>query len=138
MARSSKKVGRLVDVFRDLETTERARIADLTRQISELRSSQEDIIATLANPSAVHEPFLALMSRSLGNIQRRLQRLSNEHTAVLARYAAAAARTRAANSLLADVRAEESRKSEQRELEALLEFQQATAAQGRGKSARSS
>jgi hypothetical protein len=57
---------------------------------------------------------------------------------VLARYAAAAARTRAANSLLADVRAEESRKAEQRELEALLEFQQATAAQGRGKSTRSS
>lgn len=138
MARSSKKVRRLVDVFHDLETTERARIGELTRQLSELRSSQEEIIATLANPSAVHEPFLALMSRSLGNIQRRLQRLSIEREAVLVRYAQAAARTRAAASLLADVRAEEGRKTEQRELEALLEFQQATAAQGRGKSPRPS
>lgn len=138
MARSSKKVRRLVDVFHDLEITERARVGELTRQMSDLRSSQEEIIATLANPSAVHEPFLALMSRSLGNIQRRLQRLSNEHQAVLARYVAAAARTRAATSLLADVRAEEYRNAEQRELEALLEFQQATAAQGRGKSTRPS
>ena len=138
MARSSKKVSRLVDVFRDLETTERARVGELARQMGELRSSEEEIIATLANPSAVHEPFLALMSRSLGNIQRRLQRLSREHEAVLARYVQAAARTRGANSLLADVRAEEARKAEQRELEALLEFQQATAAQGRGKSTRSS
>ncbi|WP_045837581.1 hypothetical protein [Hyphomicrobium sp. 99] len=138
MARSSKKVSRLVDVFHDLETTERARISEITRQMDELRISQNDLIATLANPSAVHEPFLQLMSRSLGNIQRRLQRLSKEHEMALNRYVEATKRTRGAAALLADVRAEEARKAEQRDLEALLEFQQATAAQGRGKSTRSS
>jgi len=138
MARSSKKVRRLVDVFHDIETAERARISEITRQMDELRISQDNIIATLANPSAVHEPFLALMSRSLGNIQRRHQRLTKEHEMALARYLEATKRTRGATELLADVRAEEARRTEQRDLEALLEFQQATAAQGRGKSTRSS
>ncbi|MGO4684501.1 hypothetical protein [Hyphomicrobium sp. 2TAF46] len=138
MARSSKKVSRLVDVFRDLETADRARIGEITRQMDELRISQDNLIATLANPSAVHEPFLALMSRSLGNMQRRHQRLVKEHEMALARYLEATKRTRGATELLADVRAEEARRNEQRDLEALLEFQQATAAQGRGKSTRSS
>ena len=138
MARSSKKVSRLVDVFQDLETTERARIGEITQQMDELRIAQDSFIATLANPSAVHEPFLALMSRSLGNVQRRFQRLSKEHEIALTRYAEAAKRTRGAASLLADVRSTEARKAEQKDLEALLEFQQATAAQGRGKSTRSS
>lgn len=138
MARSSKKVRRLVDVFQDLETTERARISEITRQMDELRISQDNLVATLANPSAVHEPFLALMSRSLGNMQRRHQRLLKEHEMALARYFEATKRTRGATELLSDVRAEEARRNEQRDLEALLEFQQATAAQGRGKSTRSS
>jgi hypothetical protein len=137
MARSSKKIGRLVDLFHDLETAERAKVGELTRQMNELRSSQEDILASLANPSPLHDPFLALMSRSVGNIERRLQRLTKEHEAAVRRYGEAAARSRGAGSLLADVRAEEARKTEQRQLEALLEFQQATAAQGRGKSKRS-
>ncbi|MBS0269509.1 MAG: hypothetical protein JSS54_11080 [Proteobacteria bacterium] len=138
MARSSKKVRRLVDVFHDLETAERARISEITRQMDELRISQDNLIATLANPSAVHEPFLALMSRSLGNIQRRQQRLAKEREMALDRYLEATKRTRGATELLADVRAEEARRNEQRDLEALLEFQQAAAAQGRGKSTRSS
>jgi len=138
MARSSKKVRRLVDVFHDLETSERARISEITRQMDELLISQDNLIATLANPSAVHEPFLALMSRSLGNIQRRHQRLAKEREMALARYLEATKRTRGATELLADVRAEEARRNEQKDLEALLEFQQATAAQGRGKSTRSS
>jgi hypothetical protein len=137
MARSSKKIGRLVDLFHDLETAEQAKVGELTRQMSELRSSQEEILASLANPSPLHDPFLALMSRSVGNIERRLQRLLKEHEAAVRRYGEAAARSRSAGSFLADVRADEARKAEQRELEALLEFQQATAAQGRGKSNRS-
>jgi hypothetical protein len=137
MARSSNKIRRLVDLFHDLETAARANVGELARQMHELRSSQEEILASLANPLPVHDPFLALMSRSVGNIERRLQKLSREHEAAVRRYGEAAARTRGAGSLLGDVLAEEARKTEQREVEALLEFQQATAAQGRCKSTRS-
>ncbi|WP_409561299.1 hypothetical protein RLW55_07070 [Hyphomicrobium sp. B1] len=137
MARSSSKVRRLVDLFRDLETTERAKVGELARQVNDLRSAQDALLARVANPTPETEPFLALMSRSIGNMDRRLQRLAREHEAAVRRYAQAAGRTHGASELLADVRAEEARKSEQKDLEALLEFQQSLAAQGRCKSPRS-
>jgi hypothetical protein len=137
MARSSAKIRRLVDLFQNLETTERAKVAELSSQITDLRAAQEELLLSLSNPSAETEPFLPLMSRSVGNMHRRLERLTKEHTAAVQRYAQAAGRTRGATTLLSDVRAEEERKSEQKDLEALLEFQQSLIAQGRCKSRRS-
>lgn len=134
MARSSKKIRRLVDLFHDLETTERAKVGELARQIGDLRTSQDELLASLADPSAQTEPFLALMSRSVGSMERRLQRLSKEHEAAITRYTQAAARTHGAATLLSEVRAEDERKFEQKDLEALLEFQQSIALQGRCKS----
>jgi hypothetical protein len=136
MARSSKKIRRLVDLFHDMETTERAKVADLGRQISDLRTAQEELLSRLAEPTPQSEPFLPLISRSIGNMDRRLQRLSKEHEDAVRRYAQAAGRTQGARELFSDVRAIENRKSEQKDLEALLEFQQSTNAQGRGKSNR--
>ncbi len=103
--------------------------------MGELRAAQEELLANLSNPSPQTEPFLALMSRSVGNMDRRLQRLAIDHKAAVQRYAQAAARTKGAGELLSSTRAEEDRKAEQKTLEALLEFQQAIAAQGRCKSA---
>lgn len=137
MARSSKKVGRLVDLFRDIETSERAKVGALARQIGDLQAAQDELLARLSNPTPDTEPFLALMSRSVGNMDRRLQRFKREHEMAVQRYAQAAGRTHGASSLLADVRIEERRKAEQKDLEALLEFQQSLAAQGRCKSSRS-
>jgi hypothetical protein len=134
MARSSKKIRRLVDLFHDLETAERAKVGELARQIGDLRTSQDALLASLAEPSAQTEPFLALMSRSIGSMERRLQGLSKEHEAAIARYTQAAARSHGAATLLSEVRSEEQRKFEQKELEALLEFQQSIALQGRCKS----
>ncbi|MES1179803.1 MAG: hypothetical protein ABUL43_01265, partial [Hyphomicrobium sp.] len=122
----------------DLETTERAKVAELGRQMSELRSAQQDLLERIGNPTPEAEPLLPLISRSIGNMDRRLQRLINDHEAAVRRYSQAAARTHGATTMLADVRAEESRKAEQKDLEALIEFQQSTGAQGRGKSNRSS
>jgi hypothetical protein len=134
MARSSKKIRRLVDLFHDLETTERAKVGELARQVSELRAARDELLASLADPSERTEPFLALMSRSVGSMERRLQRLAREHEAAVKRYTEAAARTHGATSLLSEVRSEEQRKGEQKDLEALLEFQQSVALQGRCKS----
>lgn len=134
MARTAKKIRRLVELFRDLETTERANVGELTRQINELQSAQDELLARLANPTAETEPFLPLMSRSIGNMDRRLQRLARDREAAVRRYTQAAGRTHGASTLLADVRSEEDRKIEQKDLEALLEFQQSLAAQGRCKS----
>lgn len=137
MARSSGKIRRLVDLFHDIETTERAKVGELARQMDELRAAQDGLLERLSNPTAETEPFLPLMSRSVGNMDRRLQRIAKEHEAAVRRYAQAAGRTHGASTLLADVRAEEDRKAEQKDLEALLEFQQSIAAQGRCKSPRS-
>ncbi|MES1179843.1 MAG: hypothetical protein ABUL43_01475, partial [Hyphomicrobium sp.] len=112
MARSSKKIGRLVELFHNLETAERAKVGELTRQMSELRSSQVQILESLADPSPTQDAFLPLMSRTIGNIERRLQRLSKEHETAVRRYAEAAARSRGARLLLDDVRTEEARKTE--------------------------
>ncbi len=137
MARSSKKIRRLVDLFHNLETTERAKVGELTRQIGELRAAQDELLTRLANPTAETEPFLDLMSRSIGSMDRRLGRLAKEQEVAIQRYAQAAGRTHGASALLADVKADEGRKAEQQDLEALLEFQQSLAAQGRCKSVRS-
>lgn len=137
MARSSKKIRRLVGLFRNFETTERAKVAELTLQINELQAAQEQLLSRLADPTAEVEPFLPLMSRSVGNMDRRIQRLEGNREAAIRRYVQAAGRTHGASDLLSDVRAEEDRKAEQKELEALLEFQQSVVAQGRCKSSRS-
>lgn len=125
---------RLVGLFQDLETAERAKVAALTRQINEVQTAQEELLSRLAEPTPETEPFLGLMSRSVGNMDRRLQRLAKEQEFAIQRYAQAAGRTQGAAGLLADVRAEEARKNEQKSLEALLEFRQSSVAQGRGKS----
>ncbi len=133
MARSSKKIRRLVDLFHDLEITERAKVGELTRRLDELRSAQDALLASLADPSERMEPFLGLISRSVGSMEQRLHRLSKEHEAAVKRYAQAAAHTHGAAAVLSEVRSEEQRKGEQKDLEALLEFQQSIALQGRCK-----
>ncbi|HEY8194723.1 MAG TPA: hypothetical protein VIF13_06715 [Hyphomicrobium sp.] len=138
MARSTKKLRRLVDVFQDLETVERVRVGELTQEMNALRTTQEDILRSLDDPSSPSGLFEALLSSRVGRIERRLQLLAREHEIALKRYVEAAARGRSAVQLLAKARGEEDRKFEQAELEALLEFQGAVAAQGRGKSPRSS
>ena len=132
-----RKLRRLVDVFHDLETVERAKVGELTREMNELRTAQDEILASLAKPTAFHGQFVALLSGRVGSLERRLQRLAGEREIALRQYAEAARRKRSAAELLAKARAEEARKFEQAELEALLEFQEATAAQGRCKSPRS-
>jgi hypothetical protein len=137
MARASKKLRRLADVFQDLETIEMAKVGELTREINALRTTQDEIFASLAEPTAFHGQFVALLSGRVGRLERRLQRLAGEREIALRQYAEAARRKRSAAELLAKARAEEARKFEQTELEALMEFQEATAAQGRCKSPRS-
>ena len=138
MARATKKLRRLVDVFHDLETVERVRVSELTQEMTSLRTAQDDILRSLENPSTINGLFTALLSSRVGRLDRRIQQLSREHEIALKRYAEAAARGRSATRLLAEARGEEDRKREQAELEALLEFQESVAAQGRGKSPRSS
>lgn len=138
MASSTKKLRRLVDVFHDLETVERVRVSELTQEMASLRTAQEDILRSLENPSTINGLFTALLSSRVGRLERRIQQLSREHEIALKRYAEAAARGRSATRLLAEARGEEDRKREQADLEALLEFQESVAAQGRGKSSRSS
>lgn len=137
MASATKKLRRLADVFQDLETVERVRVSDLTREIESLRAAQDDILRSLESPSAINGLFIALLSNRVGRLERRIQQLSREHEIALQRYAEAAARGRSANRLLAEARGEDARRREQAELEALLEFHEAVAAQGRGKSPRS-
>jgi hypothetical protein len=137
MARTSKRLRRLADVFHDLETVERAKVGELTRELEALRVSQEEILDSLANPTALHGQFTALLSNRIGSIERRMQRLGAEREVALRRYTEAAARGRSAAELLAKVQAEEARKLEQGEFESLMEFQEAAAAQGRCKSRRS-
>jgi hypothetical protein len=138
MARATKKLRRLVDVFHDLETVERVRVSELTQEMTSLRTAQDDILRSLENPSTINGLFTALLSSRVGRLERRIHQLSREHEIALKRYAEAAARGRSATRLLAEARGEEDRKREQAELEALLEFQESVAAQGRGKSPRSS
>ena len=137
MASATKKLRRLAEVFHDLETVERVRVSDLTQEIATLRAAQDDILRSLESPSTINGLFTALLSNRVGRLERRIHQLSREHEIALKRYAEAAARGRSAGRLLADAKGEEARKREQMELEALLEFQEAVAAQGRGKSPRS-
>jgi hypothetical protein len=137
MARSAKKLRRLVGVFQDLETVERARVAELVRDMDELRGARDEILESIADPSPMHTPFVPLLSGRIGGIERRLQRLSREHEAALGRYMQAAARVKGSTELLIEAQGIEARKREQGDLEALLEFQEAAAAQGRCKSPRS-
>jgi hypothetical protein len=137
MASATKKLRRLADVFHDLETVERVRVSELMREIASLRATQDDILRSLENPSTINGLFTALLSSRVGRLERRIQQLSREHEIALKKYTEAAARGRSANRLLAEARGEEARKREQAELEALLEFQESVAAQGRGKSPRS-
>jgi hypothetical protein len=133
MASGSKKLGRLEAVFHDLGTVERAKIGDLTRQMEGLRETQDAIFRELERPTSFHGPFMALLSGRIGRIEREIERLSREREATLKVYAAISAREKTARQLAIDARYVETRKVEQRDLEALLEFQQG-AAQGRGKS----
>jgi len=137
MDRSSKKIQRIVDVFQNLATVERAKVGELQREMDDLLSSQTDALEKLGESEALSGPFLALLSRSIGRNERHLQRLADERQRALERYAAATARGRSAQSLLSDAKREETRKRELRELEALIEFSEAGAAQGRGKPSRS-
>jgi hypothetical protein len=123
MARTSKRLRRLADVFHDLETVERAKVGELTRELEALRVSQEEILDSLAKPTALHGQFTALLSDRIGSIERRMQRLAAEREVALRRYTEAAARGRSAAELLAKVQAEEARKLEQGEFESLMEFQ---------------
>jgi hypothetical protein len=127
-----------VDVFHDLETVERVRVSELTQEMTSLRTAQDDILRSLENPSTINGLFTALLSSRVGRLERRIQQLSREHEIALKRYVEAAARGRSATRLLAEARGEEDRKRDQAELEALLEFQESVAVQGRGKSPRSS
>jgi hypothetical protein len=138
MASQTKKLGRIADVFHDLETVERVRVSDLTQEIASLRAAQDDIFRSLESPSPVNGLFTALLSSRVGRLERRIQQLSREHEIALKRYAEAAARGRNADRLLAEAKGEDARKREQAELEALLEFQEAVGAQVRGKSPRPS
>jgi hypothetical protein len=95
-------------------------------------------LRSLENPSTINGLFTALLSNRVGRLERRIQQLSREHEIARKRYSEAAARRRSASELLAQTREEAGRKFEQNQLEALLEFQEAVAAQGRGKSARPS
>jgi hypothetical protein len=133
MASSSKKLGRIAGVFHDLGTLERARIADLARQIEALRDRQDAIFRQLEQPTSFHGPFMALMSGRIGRIEREITKLSLERDVALRAYTTLSSREKTARRLAADARGEEDRKAEQRDLESLLEFQQ-SAAQGRGKS----
>jgi hypothetical protein len=137
MAKSSKKLRRLVDLFRDLETAERANVATLARQISDVQVARQGLLEALANPTTSTEPFLPLISRNVGSMERKLQRLAVEQEVAIGRYVQASGRTRGAGSLLADAKAQEGREAEQKDLESLLEFQQSVGAQGRCKSVRS-
>jgi hypothetical protein len=137
MARTAKKLRRLADVFHDLETVERAKVGELTRELDTLRTAQEEILDSLANATSSCGPFAALLSSRVGRLERHMQRLSAEREMALRRYTEAAARERSASELLAKVQGEEARKLEQRELESLMEFQEASTAQGRCKSPRS-
>jgi hypothetical protein len=138
MVRSAQKLRRLVDVFHDLETIERVRVSELAQEMGALRSSQEDILRSLENPSPISGLFTALLSNRVGRLERRIQQLSREHELALKRYSQAAGRRQSATQLFANALGEENRKREQLELEALLEFQESVAAQGRGKSPSSS
>jgi len=63
MARASKKLRRLADVFQDLETVERAKVGELTREMNELRTAQDEILASLAATCAQRaESFAKLVS----------------------------------------------------------------------------
>lgn len=134
MARSPKKLRRLVEIFRGLETIERARVGELTREMAQLRAAQDNILKRLENPFALDDPFLGLLSGRVGSLEQRLQRLGQERELALKRYGEASARRRSAAELFAEARGEEERQNERNELEALLEFQDASAAQGRCKS----
>lgn len=138
MARTAKKLRRLADVFHDLETVERARVGALTQDMNALREARDDIQRSMENPSVVNGLFMSLLSSRVGRIERHLERLSHEHEAALKRFGEAAARSRSADRLFRDARAEDDRKLEQAELESLLEFHQGSAAQGRCKSPQSS
>jgi hypothetical protein len=137
MAKTSKKLRRLANVFHDLETVERAKVGELTQAINALRTSQDEILASLADPTAFYGQFAALLSGQVGSLERRMQRHAGEREIALRRYREAAGRAHSADTMLAKARAEEDRAREQADLEALLEFQDAAAAQGRGKSPRS-
>jgi len=134
MARFAKKLLRLVGVFHDLETIERAKVGELTREMAELRTAQDNILKRLEHPFALDDPFLGLLSGRVGSLEQRLQRLGQERELALKRYGVAAARRRSAAELYSEAQGEEARQNERSELEALLEFQDASAAQGRCKS----
>ena len=121
MASQTKKLGRIADVFHDLETVERVRVSDLTQEIASLRAAQDDIFRSLESPSPVNGLFTALLSSRVGRLERRIQQLLREHEIALKRYAEAAARGRSADRLLAEAKGEDARKREQAELEALLD-----------------
>ncbi len=105
MARSAKKLSRLVDVFKDLETVERARVAELTRDMGELSTARDEILESVANPTPAQSPFVPLFSGRIGGIERRLQRLTREHEAALGRHTQAAARVKGSTELLVEAQA---------------------------------
>ncbi len=125
MARSAKKISRLVGVFRDLETVERARVAELVRDMDELRAARDEILESIADPTPTQSPFVPLLSGRIGSIERRLQRLTREHEAALGRHTQASARVKGSTELLVEAQGIEARRREQSNLEALLEFQEA-------------
>jgi rubrerythrin len=127
MARSAKKLRRLAALFRDIATNERAAASELARRIDEAKAAQEHLLKTLGSPSESAEPFIGLMSRSVSGIEQRLKRLNNEYSEAMRRYREASARADGGDALFEAASASEERKAEQRALEDLIEFQQATA-----------
>ena len=134
MDRTTKKIRRMADILRALETVERAKVGDLTREMEMLREKQSAILSRLSEPASAHGPFAALLSSQIGRIERHVRRLSVERDEALKKYTEATAREDRAADLLSEARLEGSRKREQRELDDLREFQDAINAQGRRKS----
>lgn len=134
MARDPKKLKRLTRLLHDLETVERAKLGEVQREINEVERAQEEILASLAEPTGFHGRFIGLLSTRVGALERRRGQLKVEQDVVMQRYRNAVTRQRSAEALLQTAKETAQRQQEQRDLEQLLEFDQASVAQGRGKS----
>lgn len=133
MASRTQKLHRLFDVLHALETVERAKVGELTREIDQVHAAQQEILQSLAEPTPLHGRFIALLSRRVSTLEKRLTGLSRERELALTKYTDAMAKEHAASAMLLKSRVTDARSAEQKSLEELLQFFDA-GAQGRGKS----
>jgi len=133
MEKRRQKAHRILSVQRQLSRIEEQRMADLNRRLSELETSQRDLIAALNEDHALHGLFIDTTARRLRSMAEEAGRVGRAREAQSQRLLDRAAQVRCAERALERAAQDADRALGRRELLDIVERFVGRSSQASGK-----